>query len=140
MSYLLDTVVLSEMRKRQADPNALQWLQEKPPRTLFVSTVTIGEIERGIENRRVPDPPFAAALSEWLGQLIMSYEDRVLPVDVAVARRWGQLTVRIGHPGIDLMIAATALEHGLTVATRNVRHFAPTGVAVENPFESMPRA
>jgi predicted nucleic acid-binding protein len=70
----------------------------------------------------------------WLERLIDVYSDRILPVDVAVARLWGRLSARIGHPGNDLIIAATALEHGLTVATRNVRHFIPTGAAIENPF------
>ncbi|MGH7063048.1 MAG: PIN domain-containing protein [Stellaceae bacterium] len=75
-------------------------------------------------------------MGSWLEQLIDVYEDRILPVDVAVARRWGQLTARLGHAGVDLLIAATALEHGLTVATRNLRHFLPTGAAVEDPFTS----
>jgi len=136
LTYLLDTGVLSEMRKRQGDPNVLRWMRGTCPESLFVSTVTIGEIERGIESQRRRNPIFADALGSWLDQMIGIYEDRILPIDVAVARRWGRLTARLGHPGIDLLIAATALEHGLTAATRNVRHFAPTGVAVENPFES----
>ena len=135
MTHLLDTVVLSEMRKRQGDPNVLRWLDGKAAELLFISTVTIGEIERGVETARRRDPTFAETLGLWLEELIDAYADRILPVDLVIARRWGQLTARLGHAGIDLLIAATALEHGLTVATRNVRHFAPTGVAVENPFE-----
>jgi predicted nucleic acid-binding protein len=126
------------MRKRQGDPNVLRWLAGKAAELLFISTVTIGEIERGVETARRRDPTFAEALGLWLEELIDSYENRILPVDLVIARRWGQLTARLGHAGIDLLIAATALEHGLTVATRNVRHFAPTGVAVENPFERAP--
>jgi len=64
----------------------------------------------------------------------VTYRDRILPVDTPIARRWGQLCSRIGHGSADLLIAATALEHGLSVVTRNVRHFVPTGVVVENPF------
>jgi toxin FitB len=134
MNYLLDTVMISEMRKRRGDPNVLRWLRDKATQSLFLSTVTIGEIERGVVRQRAVDPPFAEALGSWLEQVIDVYRDRLLPIDVAVARRWGQLAARLGHAGIDLLIAATALEHGLTVATRNVRNFAQTGVAIENPF------
>jgi toxin FitB len=86
-----------------------------------------------LQRRR--DPLFAAALLAWLEQSIVACGDRILPVTTAIGRRWGQLTARIGHAGADLLIAATALEHGLAVVTRNVRHLAPTGVAVENPFD-----
>jgi predicted nucleic acid-binding protein len=135
MSYLLDTVVVSEMRKRQAHPGLVRWLRGKADQSLYLSTVTIGEIERGIGQISTADPAFAEALASWLEQLIDGYEDRLLPIDVPVARRWGRLAARLGHPGIDLLIAATALEHRLTVATRNVRHFARAGVAVESPFD-----
>ena len=128
---MLDTVVLSEMRKRQIDRNVLQWMSDRAGQPLFVSTVTIGEIERGIEAVRFRDPAFTAALADWLEETIGLYGDRILPVDIAIARRCGRLAARLGHPNLDLLIAATALKHGLTVATRNVRHFLPTGVAIE---------
>jgi predicted nucleic acid-binding protein len=133
--YLIDTVVFSELFKRRRHLGFLHWLSEKTEDLLFLSTVTIGEIERGIEGQRSRNPPFADALIAWLDRSLNVYEDRILPVTTAIARRWGRLSARIGHDGVDLLIAATALEHGLTVATRNVRHFTPTGVAVENPFE-----
>jgi toxin FitB len=132
--YLLDTVVLSELRKRQPHPAVIGWFRGKAPDVLYVSTITIGEIERGIDRQREHNPIFAEALASWLDQLLDAYADRILPVNIAVARRWGRLTARIGHTGTDLLIAATALEHGLAVVTRNVRHFAPTGVVIENPF------
>ena len=135
MSFLLDTVVLSEIRKRQADPNVVRWMRDKTRQLLFLSAVTVGEIERGVETARSQDPVFANALADWLEETIALYQDRILPVDITIARRWGRLAARLGHANVDLMIAATALEHGLTVATRNVRHFLPTGVAVENPFD-----
>ena len=135
--YLLDTVVLSEMRKRQANPNVLHWLTDKPADLLFISAITLGEIERGVESKRQRDQVFAEALASWAEQLITIYQSRILPIDIAIGRRWGRLTSRLGHAGIDLLIAATALERGLTVATRNVRHFMPTGVAIENPFEEI---
>jgi predicted nucleic acid-binding protein len=132
--YLIDTVVFSELYKRRRDPGFVRWLQTKDERLLFLSTITLGEIERGIERQRRRDPPFAAALLIWLERSMQTYADRVLPVTTDIARRWGRLSARLGHSGIDLLIAATALEHDLTVATRNVRDFAPTGAAIEDPF------
>jgi predicted nucleic acid-binding protein len=136
--FLLDTVVLSELRKppRQRNHNLIQWIGDVASRDLFVSVVTIAEIERGIERQRQLDPSFAESLAGWLDTILRTYEGRVLPVDIAVARRWGRLSQKIGNKGLDLAIAATALEHGLTVTTRNVSEFEPTGVAVLNPFSS----
>jgi predicted nucleic acid-binding protein len=83
------------------------------------------------------NPVFAEALTAWLDRTVDIYGDRILSVDTPVARRWGRLSARIGHGGADLLVAATALEHGFTVITRNVRHFVPTGVPVKNPFENL---
>ena len=132
--YLVDTVVFSELFKRRRHPNLVRWLGDKSEDLFFLSAVTIGEIERGIERQRRHDPVFAEALLVWLERSIDLYEDRILPATTNIARRWGRLSARIGHTGVDLLIAATALEHGLTVVTRNVRHFVPTGAVVENPF------
>lgn len=118
---LLDTVVVSELRKRQPSPALVNWLAGVQDGDLFLSVVSIGEIERGIEKRRQAEPAFADALTRWLERLLHLYGDRVLPVTPAVARRWGVLSARLGHEGADLLIAATALTHGLKVATRNVR-------------------
>jgi predicted nucleic acid-binding protein len=138
--FLLDTVVLSELRKPegQRNHNLLQWIAHVSPRDVFLSVITVGEIERGIERQRHRDPPFAQKLMVWLDGVLRTYEGRILPVDLAVARRWGRLTQQIGNKGLDLAIAATALEHGLTVVTRNISDFEPTGVAVLDPFD--PRA
>ncbi|HZK91754.1 MAG TPA: type II toxin-antitoxin system VapC family toxin [Stellaceae bacterium] len=136
--YLIDTMVFSELYRQRRHPGFMQWLGDKPENELFVSAITIGEIERGIERQRRRDPSFAVSLLAWLERSIVAFDERILPVTMTVARRWGQLSSRLGHEGVDLLIAATALEHGFTVATRNVRHFAPTGVAVENPFERTP--
>jgi predicted nucleic acid-binding protein len=134
--YLIDTVVFSELFKRRRHPNFLRWVGDKPEEYLFLSTITIGEIERGIERQRGRDPVFADALLAWLNRSIEVYGDRILPVTTAIGRRWGILGARVGHAGADLLIAATALEHRLIVVTRNVRHFAPTRVAVEDPFRN----
>jgi predicted nucleic acid-binding protein len=133
--YLLDTVVLSELRRRKRNPNVVTWLGSVPASDLFLSTVTIAEIELGIERQKTVDPAFAESLAGWLDTVLRAYEDRILPVTIAIARRWGRLAAQIGHTELDLAIAATALEHGLTVVTRNVSDFTPTGVATLNPFE-----
>ncbi|MEA5444022.1 type II toxin-antitoxin system VapC family toxin [Cyanobium gracile] len=132
--FLIDTMVLSELRRRQRDPGVVAWIGEQRHEDCFLSVVSIGEIERGLARQRVVDAAFARQLARWLDQLLRSYGDRLLPVDVAIARRWGRLSAELGHDGSDLLIAATALEHGLTVVTRNLRHFTPTGVPTLNPW------
>jgi predicted nucleic acid-binding protein len=132
--YVVDTVVFSELYKRRRHPAFVTWLADKSEDGFFLSTITLGEIERGVERQRQRNPIFAEALLSWLERSITIYAARILPVTTDIARRWGQLSSRLGHSGADLLIAATALEHGFAVATRNVRHFSSTGVAIENPF------
>jgi predicted nucleic acid-binding protein len=138
--YLLDTVVLSELRKRPArrNPHVVSWLASVSPDELFVSVVNIGEIERGIERQRRVDPAFAVALAEWLDVVLRNYGERILPLGVDIARRWGRLSAQVGNGRLDLAIAATALEHDLAIATRNVSDFAATGAALLDPFEPRP--
>ncbi len=131
---LLDTVVLSELRKTRPSAKVLAWLREQQSDQLFVSVVSLGEIERGIVKAGKTDASFADSLTVWLEDLMLLYSDRILAVSTPIARRWGRLSAQLGHDGADLLIAATALEHGLSVATRNVRHFTPSGVDVVNPF------
>lgn len=135
---LIDTDVLSALSKRQRNPNVEAWLSRQRASDLFLSVVTIGEIERGIALQRRQNPDFAATLAAWLDQVLAAYGDRILPFDLAAARRWGELSAALGSDGADLQIAATALEHGLTVVTRNVSDFEPTGVAVLDPFTPQP--
>lgn len=137
--FLLDTVVLSELRRRQRNPGVVAWIGRQRTSELFLSVVSIGEIERGIARQRGRDPAFAATLAAWLEAVLSLYAERIVPFDLGAARRWGRLSADIGHDGADLMIAATALEHGLTVVTRNVGHFAPTGATVFDPFDVAPR-
>ena len=133
--FLLDTDVLSALAKRRRDPHVERWLARQRDDELFLSVVSVGEIERGIAMQRDRDPAFADRLANWLERLLAVHGERVLPFDLAAARRWGELSARIGHGGADLQIAATALTRGLTVATRNIAHFTPTGVAAINPFD-----
>jgi hypothetical protein len=133
--YLIDTDVLSALAKRRPNAAVAAWVALRRSSELFVSVVSIGEIERGIALQRRNNPDFAAALATWLDQILGVYGDRILPLDMASARRWGQLSAALGNDGADLQIAATAIEHGLTVVTHNVSDFAPTGVAVLDPFQ-----
>lgn len=138
--YLIDTVVLSELRKPQRDVGLASWVERQRTTELFLSVITIGQIERVIARQRARDPDFAVALAAWLDRVLVLYGERILPVDLQIARRWGLLSAALGNDSADLVISATALEHGLTVVTRNVSDFAPTGVATLNPFNSrMPR-
>jgi hypothetical protein len=132
--FLLDTVIVSELRKKRPDAGVVRWISKQQDDLLYLSVVTLGEIERGIEKRRKVDTEFADELAAWLESLIRLYADRILPVTPRVARRWGRLSAQLGHDGADLLIAASALTHGLTVVTRNAGHFEPTGVSLINPF------
>ena len=133
--YLIDTMVLSELRRRQRDPGVVAWITGQQHDHLFLSVVSIAEIERGIARQRSTDPSFAAELATWLQRLLHLHRERMLAVDLPIARRWGQLSAALGHDSSDLLIAATALEHGLTVVTRNLRQFTPTGVATLDPWQ-----
>ncbi len=132
--FLLDTNVLSALRRRERHPAVVRWLSDQQTVDLYLSVISVGEIARGIVQQERIDPSFGRELTVWLARLLTWYGDRVLGVDVPTARRWGRLSGSLGHDSADLMIAATALEHGLTVVTRNVRHFEPTGVQVLDPF------
>ena len=132
--FLIDTVTISELRRRRRNPRVVAWFERQRTTDLFLSVISIGEIERGIAQRRPTDPGFAALLADWLDRLLALYGERVLPFDLQTARRWGALSAALGNESADLMIAATALESGLTVVTRNVSDFKPTGASVLDPF------
>jgi toxin FitB len=136
--YLLDTDVLSELRRGRRNRNVVAWIGDVTEADLFVSAVTIGEIELGITRQQVLNPGFAQDLADWLDMTLRAYGERILPLTVGIARRWGRLAAQLGNKQLDLAIAATALEHGLIVVTRNVSDFEPTGVPVLNPFNPWP--
>ena len=134
---LLDTMVLSELRKSRPNGGVVTYLKAQSPETVFLSAMTIGEIEAGIEKQRkvAPDAPeFAEELSQWLTLIELQFAPSILPVTPAIAKLWGRQCVQTSNKGIDNLIAATALCHNLTVVTRNVKDFEPTGVRVLNPF------
>jgi predicted nucleic acid-binding protein len=132
--YLIDTNVLSALRRPDRAPRVSEWLRGRPEDQLFLSVVTLGEIERGIAQQEARNPAFAGDLRDWIDRTKRLFADRLLPFGVDEACMWGRLSARIGHDGTDLLIAATALVHGAVVVTGNVSDFEPTGVEIENPF------
>jgi hypothetical protein len=135
MTYLLDTNVISELRKRNPDPHVLAWYATVTSAEIFVSALTIGEIRLGIERLRGKDGAQADALEQWLRGLQASYGDRIINVDAAVAEAWGRLNVPDPLPVIDGLLAASARVRGWTLVTRNTGDLARSGVALLNPFE-----
>ena len=135
MTYLLDTNVLSETRKRQPAAGVADWITATPPDRMHVSVLTLGELERGIARvRGRGDRRQASALERWLRDVQAGFEDRILPVSLAVAAAWGRQQHAQPLPVIDALIAATARVHGMTVVTRYVKDFELAGIQVLNPF------
>ncbi|HUC08411.1 MAG TPA: type II toxin-antitoxin system VapC family toxin [Solirubrobacterales bacterium] len=135
MSYLIDTNVISELRKgERADPAVMAWFGALADEEIFLSALTLGEIRRGIESIRRRDPVAAAALDSWLGRISEAHRDRVLTIDRAIAEEWGRMNVPDPLPVVDGLLAATAQVNGLTLATRNAADIARTGVAYLDPF------
>jgi predicted nucleic acid-binding protein len=132
--YILDTNVISAVRRPDRAPQVAAWLRGKAEQDLFLSVITLGEVERGIRQQEMRDPAFANDLRTWLDRTVLLFSDRLLAFEAEDARIWGRLSAEIGHDGADLMIAASALRHGAIVVTGNVSDFAPTGAAIENPF------
>ena len=132
--YRIDADVVSASRRPDRNSHLVDWMSRQRTIDLFLSAVSVGEIERGIVRQQRRSPAHARVLAAWLDSVLVLYGGRILPVDAAAGRRWGRLSGAIGHESADLLIAATAIEHGLTVVTGNVRHFEPTGVPVLNPF------
>ncbi len=137
--YLLDTNVLSEPTRKAPEPKVLKWLRAVDPGTLYVSVLSIGELQKGISLE--PGKKKRATHEAWLEDILRNTEDgNILPIDAAVARKWGELTAAARLEGrtlaiVDALLAATALVHDLTVVTRNSRDFAGTCVRVFNPWK-----
>ena len=138
MRYLLDTCVFAEYSQDRPNEKVIDWVDSQIQETLYISVVTIGEIEKGIA--KMPPSRRRTGIEAVLESLLIRFDDRVIPIDTAVARRWGKLTgdlENIGRPVpiIDSVIAATALEHHLTLITRNASDFAQTKAKVHNIWE-----
>jgi predicted nucleic acid-binding protein len=135
VSFLIDTNIVSELRKKKANSLVLEWFSNLVDDDVFLSVLTIGEIRRGIQRIHGRDPRQASALNSWLTTLTDSYSERILPIDRKVVEEWGKLPGHDTVPVIDALIGATARVHGLTVATRNVKDISRTGAICINPFE-----
>lgn len=135
MSFLLDTNVISEIRKGdRAHPAVAHWVLQTDVASLFTSVVVLAEIRRGIELKRRNDATQAAALDRWYTTMRMGLEDRVLPITEPIAEIWARLSVPDPLPLVDGLLAATAKVHGLVLVTRNVVDISRTGVPVLDPF------
>lgn len=134
MSYLLDTSVISEIRKPRADARVMAWFDGIEGGELFLSVLVVGEIRQGIERLRGRDKERAGQLDAWLDELKEVFRNRVLAVSHEVAEEWGRLNAIRSLPVIDGLLAATASVHGLTLVTRNVSDLRGTGVALLDPF------
>lgn len=135
MSYLIDTNVLSELRRREPNRGVIEWFEQRPATTLYLSVLTLGEIRKGIDSRVVDGRQLK--LLDWLEvELPRFFSGRILAVDAEVANRWGRLNAQMGRPipAIDSLLAATALTYGLKLVTRNVRDFNYPELGVINPW------
>lgn len=134
MSWLLDTNIVSEIRKGpRGNPGVVRWAAGRDDEA-WLSVLTVGEIRRGIELKRRRDEASAHQLDVWLQGLVTAFASRILPVDQHVADLWARMNVPDPRPVVDGLIAATAAAHGLTLVTRNIQDFEGTGVALLNPF------
>jgi predicted nucleic acid-binding protein len=135
LSYLLDTNVISEVRRKTPDPSVIEWFSKRPASTLYLSVLTLGELRKGIES--VKDLDRRLALTDWLEtDLSAFFKGRILPIDVKVSDRWGKLLATAGRPlpAIDSLLGATAAHYGLNIVTRNSRDFDNLGLSIINPW------
>ena len=137
MSFLIDTNVISEVRKgARCDANVAAWYAAIEDDDLYLSVLVLGEIRRGIERARAGEPAKARALEQWLSAVSRSFRNRILPVDQRVAEEWGRMRAKRSAPVIDALLAATARVYDLTLATRNTADVAGLGAEVVNPFDA----
>lgn len=135
MNYLLDTNIISEVRKRTVDPGVTDWFGKVPASRRFISVLTFGEIRAGIERLRHRDLRQAESIEEWYLRLVVAYGNRTITVTRSVAEEWGRLCGARPRPGIDTYLAATARVHDFTLVTRNVKDFLDCDVRVLDPFD-----
>ncbi len=136
MKYLLDTNIVSELRKPQANAHVTEWLASTRGDELYLSVLTVGEIRRGIERLRRRDPAQAAIIETWLTALRRDFAQRLLPVTAEIAEEWGRLGVTDPIPTVDGLLAATARVADLILVTRNTADVIHTGARLLDPFES----
>ena len=136
MSYLIDTNIISEVRKgSRCHPNVAAWFASVTDDELYMSVLVLGEIRKGIERLRPNSPAQAVALESWLEEISESYGDRVLSIERLVVNEWGRMSAMRTVSIIDALLAATAKVHGMTLVTRNISDVAALGADLLNPFE-----
>jgi predicted nucleic acid-binding protein len=136
VTWLIDTNIISEVRKGpRCHPAVAAWWSSAEDRDLFLSTLTIGEIRKGVEAIRIRDPDKARALEVWLQAIVQAFGPRILGIDAAVAESWGRISAIRSVPVVDALLAATASVQGLVLVTRNATDVAGLGVRVLNPFD-----
>jgi predicted nucleic acid-binding protein len=137
LSYLIDTNVLSELRRKTPDEQVVNWVNSRPATSLYLSVLTLGELRKGIES--LADAKRRLKLADWLEtELPLFFAGRIISIDDGVADRWGRLLAHAGRtlPAIDSLLGATAAHHGLTMVTRNSKDFANLGLEVLNPWKA----
>jgi toxin FitB len=135
VTYLLDTNVVSEIRKPRPDPKVQAWLASVPEADLYLSVLVVGEIRQGVERLRRRDPARVAPYEAWLSELLRHFVDRLVPITAEVCEEWGRLNVPDPLPVVDGLMAATAKVRGWTFVTRNVADLARADVRLLNPFD-----
>ena len=139
MKVLLDTCVLSEVRRPDADANVWAFMDAIPADDLYISVLTVGEITKGIE--RLPDGKKKVKLTAWIGTLQRVFKNHIVGVDIQTAEIWGRITARseeigVQLPAVDGLLVATAIQHDFKIATRNVKHFRQTSAGLLDPWQS----
>ena len=136
MNYLVDTNIISEVRKgAKCDANVAAWYDSIDDADIYLSVLVLGEIRKGVERARPSDPAQARALEKWLTAVAESFAERILPIDQTVADEWGRMAAKRPVSTVDALLAATAKVHRMTLATRNVSDVADLGANLVNPFE-----
>jgi toxin FitB len=132
--YLLDTNVLSETRKKHANERVLSFFNRVPPSTLYISVLTIGELQRGVVKKQRIDLLAAQSIASWVDAVEAGFADQTLGIDTKTVRLWGELSAERSRPTIDTLLAATAIVHQLILVTRNIVDMHDTGAKLYNPF------
>jgi predicted nucleic acid-binding protein len=134
LQYLLDTNVLSETRKRQADEQVVSFLTQAEPSAIYISVLTLGELRKGVAHKRRTDPESAKSIGSWVEGLELGFVDRILGIDPTIAKLWGELSAQRPRPVVDTLLAATAMVHELTFVTRNGKDVQDLPVPVLDPW------
>jgi len=137
MKFLLDTNVVSELRKSRPASEVLLFIKNADASALFISVLTLGELRRGAAIKKRTDAELARRLAEWIDGIESSFADRILAVDAAIARVWGELSANRSRPVVDTLLAATAIAHDLVLVTRNVDDVRDIQIEVLNPWQKL---